>query len=58
MTPKFTDSNRFPPGGYTPAAKTNVAKTFARIRRQLAEEARCEAEAMKNVKRINGRKKA
>ena len=54
--PNFTDGERFPPGGYVSAAKTDVARTFARIRRELAEKQKAEAEAMKNVKQM--RKKA
>ena len=45
MKPNFTDEHKFPPGGYVLAAATNVAKTFARIRRQQAEQAKQEAEA-------------
>ena len=43
--PAFTDAGRFAPGGYVPAAKTDIAKTFARVRRQQAEQAKIEAEA-------------
>lgn len=43
---------------YVPASKTDVAKTFARIRREMAEKDKAEAEAMKNVKQIKERKKA
>lgn len=43
---------------YVPAAKTNVAKTFARIRREMAEKAQADADAMKNVKPIRKEKKA
>ena len=41
---------------YVPAAKTDVAKTFDRIRREMAEKEK--VEAMKNVKPIKQRKKA
>jgi|CXWL01.1.fsa_nt_gi hypothetical protein len=33
MKPKFTDAARYP-NGYTPASKTDIKKTFARIREQ------------------------
>ena len=45
MKPKFTDTDKFPPGGYVKAAATDVSKTFARIRKQQAEQARIDAEA-------------
>lgn len=43
---------------YVPAAQTNISKTFARIRRELAEKEKREAESMQNVKQIKERKKA
>jgi len=43
---------------YVPAAQTDVAKTFDRIRREMAEKEKAEVEAMKNVKPIKQRKKA
>lgn len=57
MKPNFTDNHRFS-APYVPSGKTDVAKTFARIRRQQAEEERRQAEAMKNVKQIKERKQA
>lgn len=57
MKPNFTDNHRFPVP-YVPSGKTDVAKTFARIRRQIAEDEKRAAEAMKNVKPIKERKKA
>lgn len=35
---------------YVPASKTDVAKTFARIRREMAEKEKQEAEANRNIK--------
>lgn len=43
---------------YVPSSKTDVAKTFARIRREMAEAERAKAESMKNVKQIGKRRKA
>lgn len=57
MKPNFTDAHRFQVP-YVPSGKTDVAKTFARIRRQLAEQEKRADEAMKNVKQIKERKKA
>lgn len=57
MKPNFTDGHRFPVP-YVPSGKTDVTKTFASIRRQMAAEERRAAEAMKNVKPIKQRKKA
>ena len=55
MRPKFTDTLRYP-HGYTHA--TNVAKTFARVRRELAIEAKAletvVAEQVAKVRRIGG----
>lgn len=51
MKPKFTDEHKFPPGGYVRAAGTNVAKTFARIRKQQAEQAKMDAEAQEEAER-------
>lgn len=45
MKPKFTDADKFPPGGYVRAAATDVSKTFSRIRKQMAEQTRIDAEA-------------
>lgn len=42
--PRFTDSYRFPHGGYTPAVATNVPATFRRARRQIEAEAQHQAE--------------
>jgi hypothetical protein len=54
---RFTDTYRYP-HGYTHA--TNVAKTFARIRREQAEEAKSRAavvaEQIAKVRRIGGTK--
>lgn len=50
MKPNFTDSHKFPGGAYVPASKTDVAKTFARVRREMAEQERRLAES--NVKQI------
>ena len=56
---KCSDDHRFPPGGYVPSGKTDVAKTFARIRKQLkeAEEARkvVAAEIVQKVRAIKGK---
>lgn len=49
MKPKFTDTYRLPPGGYVPSIKTDVAKTFARIRKQLAEQAKIDAKAQEEI---------
>lgn len=54
----FTDSHRFPPGGYVPASKTDVTTTFRRIRREQAEKAMAEAESMKKVRQIKKEKAA
>ena len=53
--PKFkplSDNDRFPPGGYVPSNKTDVAATFRRKRRELkeAEEARKVVAAEQDVK--------
>ena len=57
MRPKFTDLFRYP-NGYTHA--TNVAKTFARVRREQLNEAKAretiEAEQIAKVRRISGSK--
>jgi rubrerythrin len=57
LRPKFTDTLRYP-RGYTHA--TNVAKTFARIRREQAEEEKAHAavlaEQITKVRRIGGTK--
>lgn len=57
MRPKFTDLLRYP-HGYTHA--TNVAKTFARVRREQVDEAKSratiEAEQVAKVRRISGAK--
>ena len=45
MKPKFTDLTRYP-NGYTPASKTDIRKTFARVR---AEQSRIQAEAAVKV---------
>lgn len=42
-TPKFTDLDRYP-NGWKPAASTNVAETFARVRKEMEEKGRREAE--------------
>lgn len=57
MKPKYTDTHKFGPNGYVRAAKTDIAATFRRIRREMAEreKAEAEAEAMKNVKQIKRR---
>jgi len=54
VKPRFTDHHRFPPGGYVKASKTDVAATFRRIRREMAEQekAEAEAEAMQKVRSI------
>lgn len=58
MKPSFTDAARWPVP-YVPAAKTNIARTFARVRRQMAEQAEREEEGMRNVRDIGkGRRKA
>ncbi len=57
MKPAFTDADRWA-APYVPASKTNIARTFARVRRQMAEQALREKEAMRNVKDIKGKKKA
>ena len=37
--PIFTDESKYP-AGYVPASKTDIRKTFARIRKQMAEDAK------------------
>ena len=53
---KCSDDHRFPPGGYVPSGKTDVAKTFARIRRELAEQKKeseaVQAEQISKVRRL------
>lgn len=51
IKPRYTDTHKRP-HGYTTAAATDVSKTFARVRREMAEQAKREAEAVKNVKPI------
>ena len=34
-TPRYTDLERFPAGGYVPASRTNIRRTFARARSQF-----------------------
>lgn len=53
--PKFTDTHKLP-HGYTTAAATDVRKTFARARKELAEQAKRDQESVKNVKQIKARK--
>jgi hypothetical protein len=57
LRPKFTDMLRYP-RGYTHV--TNVAKTFARIRREQMEDAKIHtavlAEQVAKVRRIGGAK--
>lgn len=60
MKPKFTDAHKFGPTGYIKAAKTDIAATFRRIRREMAEQEKAEQEkaeqeAMQNVKQIKRR---
>ena len=43
MKPKYTDEAKYP-SGYTKASATDIRKTFARIRKQQAEEAKRQAE--------------
>lgn len=52
MRPRFTDDHKFSGGAYVPASKTDIGKTFARIRREMAEQERRDRENMKNVKSI------
>ena len=52
MKPKFTDSHRFSGGQYIPAAKTDITKTFERVRRELA---KVEAEQAQKVKQLRRR---
>ena len=49
--PRFTDEARYP-AGYTPANKTDVSKTFKRIREQQAKN---EAEAKAKVTPMKAR---
>lgn len=53
-TPKFTDSHRFPIGGYRKAAATDVKSTFRRIRAEQRakeeQEKANQAEAVAKVK--------
>ena len=35
-TPNFTDTHRFPPGGYVSAVNTDIRRTFARERERHA----------------------
>ena len=56
MKPNFTDSHKFAAGGYIPASKTDISKTFARVRREMAEREKTEVETMKNVKQMKVRK--
>jgi hypothetical protein len=55
LRPKFTDTHRYP-HGYTHI--TNVAKTFARVRREQMEETKVHtavlAEQVAKVRRIGG----
>ena len=57
LRPRFTDTHRYP-HGYVHA--TNVAKTFARIRREQIKEAKARtevvAEQIAKVRRIGGSK--
>jgi hypothetical protein len=57
LRPKFTDALRYP-RGYT--HETNVAKTFARVRREQMEESKVHtavlAEQVAKVRRIGGSK--
>lgn len=36
-TPKFTDLNKYPPGGYMSAAATDISRVFSRERKRLEE---------------------
>lgn len=49
-TPRFTDLHRFP-HGYTHSKATDVAKTFARVRREMAK-SQAEAAKKTNVKKL------
>lgn len=49
MTPEFTDTHRFSGGAYVPASKTDISKTFARVRRDMAN---AEQESRKKVQPI------
>lgn len=51
MKPRFTDTHKFS-APYVTSGKTDVSKTFARVRREQAEQERMEKEAMRNVKQI------
>ena len=48
-TPRFTDNDKFPPGGYRKAAETDIRKTFARIK---AERQRILAEQEEKVEKL------
>lgn len=52
---RYTDTHKYP-AGYTTAAATDVSKTFARVRKEMAEQAKRDQEAVKNVKPIKARK--
>ena len=49
MRVRFTDSDRFPGGRYVPASKTDISKTFARVKRQLDAQAKAASAAPINV---------
>lgn len=43
---------------YTPSGNTDLAKTFARVRREQAERAKRDAEAMNNVEQLPTKRKS
>jgi hypothetical protein len=45
-TPRYTDTHRFPAGGYRRSVDTDIRETFERARRE-------EQERMRNVRPIN-----
>ena len=48
-TPKFTDLNKYPPGGYMSAAATDISRVFARERKRLAEVDKKQAEVKHKI---------
>lgn len=47
-TPRFTDGRY--PHGYTPSTATDIRRTFARIKRQIAEQQREQDEKVSQIK--------
>jgi hypothetical protein len=54
VKPRYTDKHRFP-HGYTTSDKTDITRTWARIREQLEKDKQERAEKVRTIKQIGKR---